>query len=197
MGSQMDFSGIKSFFAILIGSILQVIGVVQTPVASISPVLQSPTPIVTTTVFATTQPTIRPTPVTESIQKTVYTHSPDADLGANGFTVSGGQNSITTGSGIAHLKVHGTFTVNAYVWNYGTGIAANIPYVYYDNDQIIKKGTIDHLAPGAETTIQVSFDSATYSGLHTHRFVINPDRSLIEKTYTTNTMQNPWSVEPF
>lgn len=138
--------------------------------------------------------TVTPSP-TSSIQ--TYIHSPDADLGHMGFTVEGGQHTNTCSGGMCTLKVHGPFTITAYVINYGTGMAANVPYIWYDNDVVIKQGIIDHLAPKVETSIHMNFNSTSYSGLHKHRFVINPDKSLPEGTVAPNEGRNPWTVEPF
>lgn len=156
-----------------------------TPTASIDP---------TGTPISTPAPTSTPSPKPAA---PIYTHSPDADLGTMGFTVEGGQNTINCDGSTCHLKVHGPFTITAYVKNAGTGMAANVPYVWYDNDVVIKRGVIDHLAPNVETSVRASFNSSSYSGLHKHRVEINPDKTLPEGTRAPNIGRNSWTVEPF
>jgi hypothetical protein len=162
------------------------------------PVRPSSSPAASSDISAKPSNITSPAPsATPQTSEKTYTHSADSDLGQNAFTISGGQHSESSSGGVIHLKVSGTFTIHSYIKNFGTGMAANVPYVWYDNDKIIKQGIIDHLAPGAETTVNMSFNSANYSGEHKHRFVINPDHTVPEKTYTTNEGWNPWFVEPF
>lgn len=168
------------------------------PIVSVSPTISpaiSETPTIQPSITKTVEPTATITPTIKPTQ--TYTHSSNADLGQMGFTVEGGQNSNTCSGGMCYLKVHGPFTITAYVKNFGTGMAANVPYVWYDNDVVIKQGTIGHLAPNVETSISVGFNSATYSGLHNHRFVINPNKTLPEGSMAPNEGKNPWTVEPF
>src|SRR5579859_6766793 len=193
---QHIFSFIRNSVQKLFGKILGKKIVEPSPAPIISAPTSAPSSPLTPTPTVTPIPT--PTPVPSPTPKPItYVHSPDSALGVNGFTVTGGQNNEGGGQGIIILKVHGEFTFHAFIWNYGTGMAANVPYIWYDNDKIIKQGVIDHLAPGAETNVTVSFNSVSYSGQHVHKFVINPGSKLPEKSYATSVGNNPWMVEPF